>query len=61
MKLLNDRKVYVGKVKIDELNDIRAIAISNSIIGIKEIYEIYNDKGVIWKNSNYNLFKSIIS
>lgn len=59
-KLLNDRKVYVGNVKIDELNDIKAIAISNSIIGIKEIYEIYSNKGIIWKSSNFNLFKSII-
>ena len=49
-KLIKKEKVSFGDIKLEDLKVVKSIALSNSIVGVVEIHEIYDYNGIKWKS-----------
>ena len=49
-QLIKKEKVLFEDIKLEDLKVVKSIALSNSIVGVVEIHEIYDYNGIKWKS-----------
>ena len=50
IQLIKKEKVLFEDIKLEDLKVVKSIALSNSIVGVVEIHEIYDYNGIKWKS-----------